>query len=179
MAVEKTTIARPYAKAAFEYALENKAFPQWTALLERAAFISESPLVKPLLGNPHVTAQDLFAIFRDVCGETCGEQGNRFLQQLAENDRLFVLPEVAQLFEQFRAEQEKSIEVDVASFMPLEEQQQQKIREKLKARLQRDIVLNCRVDTSLLGGAIIQAGDLVIDGSVRSTLENMKHQLIE
>lgn len=177
MPADTTTIARPYAKAAFHFALQFKALAEWSQFLQTAAFVSCVPAVIHFLQHPSTTPSQHYDLFADVCASVVDESRKNFLRLLADNNRLAVLAEVAFLFETLRAEQEKIVDVDVASFMPLSDEQQKQIMETLKQRLQRDVVLRCDTDPSLLGGAVIRAGDLVIDGSVRSKLNKMRHAL--
>lgn len=81
-----------------------------------------------------------------------------------------LLPEIKALYEVYRAEQEKILEVDVVSYSELTPAQQQRLSESLSQRLSRKVSLKISIDPSLLGGALIRAGDLVIDGSVRGKL---------
>ena len=175
---DNNTIARPYAKAAFEYALAHKELQQWSVFLQVVAQIGLDPQVAKLLKDPRVTSEQLSELFLGVSEKILFDGARNFINMLSQNCRLKVLPEVAGLFEALKAEQEKSVDVDVASFMPLNDAQKEKLVFALKERLQRDVLLHCRTDEDLLGGAVIRAGDLVIDGSVRGKLQRMRNEII-
>lgn len=176
--MDNTTVARPYAKAAFDSALETNSFAKWSSFLQMAAFISSDPAVIALLKNPLVSEQQLEDLYLVVCAKDSDEQTNNFIKLLALRRRLHALPEMAAIFETLRAEHEKIIKVDIASFKPLDETQKQKLQAALKQRLKREIDIHCRVDESLIGGAVISAGDIVIDGSLRSQLKKLRRELI-
>lgn len=169
---EKATIARPYAKAAFDYARERKAFPAWSQLLTTAAGIVADARVARLLGSPSVKPADLAAMIADIAGAT-DEQSKNFLGTLAANRRLALLPEIAAMFEALRADEENVAEVQVTSAVPLDDAQRQRLIAALQKRLKREVRLHVEVDGALVGGAIVRSGDLVIDGSLRSRLERL------
>ena len=175
---ENITIARPYAKAVFELALAEKALPAWSALLLTVAEVCVDARVAKLLHDPRISSDQLFDLFSAVSEKLLTDSSRNFLRLLADNKRLAVLPEVAVLFEKLRQQHEQSIEVDVRSTIALTDEQQQRLIANLKKRLQRDVILKCEIDESLMGGAVVQAGDLVIDHSVRSMLTKMYHQLV-
>jgi F-type H+-transporting ATPase subunit delta len=174
-----TTVARPYAKAAFELALEEKSLKAWSAMLYLMANIALNEEVKALVESPGKSAKAVSDFFIDVCGKHINQAGQHFLKVLSENNRLLVLPEICSIFEFLKAEQEKTLEVDVLSFEKLDKQQEKAMHDALKKKLSRDIQLNIKIDKSLLGGAVIQAGSLVIDGSVRTKLDNLNLGLQE
>ena len=177
MATALTTVARPYAKAAFEYALQDKALDQWSMLLRVLAAISVDEQVAPLLTDPRFSATQRYEFFSEVAKQWLDEHSRNFVNLLARNRRLAVLPEIAVLYESYRSEHEKTVEVLVTSFLPLSTEQIQRLSKTLKQRLQSDVTLNCQVDKKLLGGAIVRAGDLVIDGSVLGQLDKMRRHL--
>lgn len=175
---DKNTAARPYAKAAFEFALKQNNLAQWAMFLEAAAFVCVDERIQPLLIDPRVTTSDLYELFRDVCAQWMDDKSDNFLRLLAANKRLNLLPEMTLLFVAYRAEQEKTLDVDVFSFMQLTDEQQQHLSASLQKRLKREIALHCHIDEKILGGVIVRAGDLVIDGSVLGQLQKMHHQVI-
>lgn len=174
---EKATIARPYARAAFDYASEHRAFAAWTQLLATAAVVVTDAKVAPLLSHPSVAPADLAAMIADLAGESADENGRNFLGMLANNRRLALLPEIAAMYEILRAEAESVADVEVTSAVRLNAKQRQRLTGALKKRLKRDVRLHESVDKSLIGGAIVRSGDLVIDGSLRSQLERMANAL--
>jgi F-type H+-transporting ATPase subunit delta len=174
---ERVTIARPYAKAAFAEALKTKRLPHWSDGLEIAAAVSVDERVKPLFGNPHVPPAQLVDLMTSIGGASMDEPVRRFLLVLAENGRLSLLPEIAQLYEKMRAEQERVLDVTLTSAVELPAEQRERFAAALRRRFDREIRLHTQIDTSLLGGAVLQADDLVIDGSVRGGLSQLASQI--
>ena len=170
---EKATIARPYAKAAFDYASERKTYAAWTQLLSTAAAVVADERVEKLLNSPRVAPADLGQMIADIGGASVDEQGKNFLGTLAANRRLGLLPEIAAMFEELRAEAENVADVQVTSAMPLNDAQKQRLTSALKKRLRREVRLHVDIDAALIGGAIVRAGDLVIDGSLRARVEQL------
>jgi len=125
------------------------------------------------LSSPSLTSDQLAQIVIDVCADQLDEQGGNFIKVVAANKRLSLLPEIFSLFALLKANQEKSVDVEVVSAYELAEATQQKLSDALAAKLERTVKLDSVVDSSLLGGVLIRAGDLVIDGSVRGRLEKL------
>lgn len=175
---EKSTIARPYAQAVFDLAREHKALPVWSDQLALAAAVAADERVQRLIGNPSVEREQLAALFLGVCGDKLDAHGQNFIRLLAENKRFDVLPEIAAVFESMRAEAEGTIEAEVITALPLDDAQQKQLAEKLRTRLGRDIVFSIKTDESLLGGAIIRAGDIVFDGSAAGQLTRLANTLL-
>lgn len=174
---EKTTIARPYAKAAFELAQGKGKLREWSELLQCAAQAVAQPQLRVLIGNPRMEADKIGAMLAEVCATDVGEQGRNFLQLLAENKRLVLLPEIAGLYERLRAEAEQTIEAELVTAAPATREQQDKIVAALAKRLGRKVTLKARTDETLIGGAIVKAGDFVIDGSAASQLNKLASAL--
>jgi F-type H+-transporting ATPase subunit delta len=170
---EKVTIARPYAKAAFEYARESKQFAQWSELLATASAVVADERVEALLSSPRVKPADLVDVIAGVAGRTLDANGKNFLDTLATNRRLGFLPEIAAMYESLRAEIEKIADVEVISAVELNAAQRDRLTTVLKKRLQREVRLHVSVDPSLIGGAIVRSGDLVIDGSLKARLDRL------
>jgi F-type H+-transporting ATPase subunit delta len=170
---ERLTIARPYAKAAFETAQAKQQLAAWSRMLAAAAAGVSDPPVETLLGSPKLPKQQIAQIFIELVGQELGDSGANFIRLLAENRRLGLLPVIAQVFEQLRADAERTIEATVISASPLGEVERAALARALKKRLNREVTLQCETDSRLIGGAVIRAGDLVIDGSVRSKLERL------
>jgi F-type H+-transporting ATPase subunit delta len=174
---ERVTIARPYAKAAFAEARKTGRLSQWTDGLELAAAVSVDERVRPLFDNPHVEPAQLVELMSAVGGRAVTDEVRRLLVVLAENGRLAFLPEIAQLYEKMRAEQERVLDVTLRSAVELTDEQRQRFTAALRKRFDRDIRLHTQIDTSLLGGAVLQADDLVIDGSVQGGLTQLAAQI--
>lgn len=173
---ELTTIARPYAKAAFDYAVESKTIAPWQEMLAFAAQVSVNDTMKSLVTGS-VAAEKLAEIFNGVCGEQLDQHGQNLIKVLAENGRLQALPEISALFDQLKADFDKEIDVDVTSAVKLKKQQQTDLSQSLEKRLARKVKLNCSVDPELVAGVLIKAGDTVIDGSLRSKLNRLSDAL--
>ncbi len=168
-----TTLARPYARAAFETALQDGELQGWSVLLRLAAAIAQDPAVSQKLSEPSASGEQQVRVLVDLLGDEASEKQRNFLKVLAANKRLPLLPDVAILFDALKAEQEKRVEVDVVSAFALNESTEQKLAEALKNRLQREVSITTSVDRNLIGGLVIHAGDLVIDGSVRGRLNKL------
>jgi F-type H+-transporting ATPase subunit delta len=176
---EAITIARPYARAAFDLAERKRGgLGRWSDMLQVAAMVAEEPTMRQLLSNPRLSAEEKGELIIEICDTLYGEknllkQGANFIRLLAENHRLTELPEIAAIFEELRADAQKTIQAQLISAFPVNDEQRNKIVQSLNQRLQRDVQLECLVDESLLGGAIIRAGDLVIDGSAQGQLTKL------
>jgi F-type H+-transporting ATPase subunit delta len=174
---EKATIARPYAKAAFESAREHHAFDRWSTVLATASSVVQDERVARLLTSPRVKPEELSGLIGDIAGQSMDEKTRNFLATLASNRRLGLLPEIASMYEALRAEAENTADVQVVSAVELSETQKQRLAAALKKRLQRDVRLHCEVDASLIGGAIVRAGDFVIDGSLKARLDRLAGEM--
>ncbi len=170
---ELTTLARPYAKAVFAEAQEKSALDAWSddlALL--AAYAADADLAKVLV-HPSLTAAQQAQALTDVCGDKLNDAAKNLVAVLAENKRLPLLSEIAALFEGLKAQLQNTVDVVVTSAFELSSDQADKLAQALKAKLNCDVRLTSEVDESLIGGAIIRAGDLVIDGSVTGKLSKL------
>ena len=170
---ELFSIARPYAQAVFELARSSGDYTGWSQSLSAMAQVSRDPEMKRLIQNPRVSRQEIAQVIADVCGSGVGEEGRNLLRLLARNRRLHVLPAIADQYENLRAEAEQTVQAELESALPVSDSEQQRIADALTARLGRKVELVCRINETLVGGAVIRAGDLVIDGSVRARLEKL------
>lgn len=170
---ELSTLARPYARAAFEYARNAGELTQWAEQLATAAAVASDSVVEGMLGDPALTAQQQAKTLSDICGDSIGAQARNFVAILADNKRLPLLPEIYNLFEQYKANQEKSVDVEVISAFDLADEMRDKLARGLGAKLEREVKVRTSTDSNLLGGVLIRAGDLVIDGSVRGRLNKL------
>ena len=173
---EKVTLARPYAKAAFEAARDGKDFARWSEMLAAAAATVADARVVKLLSSPRVSPADLVELIAEA--SRADERGRNFLNTLAINRRLAVLPEVAAMYEELRADVENVTDVHITSAVQLDEAQRTRLAAALKKRLKREVRLHCEVDAGLIGGAVVRAGDFVIDGSLKARLERLATQLM-
>jgi F-type H+-transporting ATPase subunit delta len=181
---EKATIARPYARAAFDYATaaadRNGAYARWSRLLGLAGAVAGDAAVAPLLGNPKVPGGELVELIAGVAakqGLEVDAPGRNFLAILAQNHRLALLPEIAAQFEQLRADVENTVDVEVVSALPIGDAQRKALSEALAKRFGRAVRLRETIDETLVGGALVRAGDLVIDGSLKGRLERLATQM--
>src|SRR5262245_5231297 len=174
---DKTTIARPYARAAFADARSSGRLAPWSEALRAGSTAVQDERVQNLLGDPRVTPEQLAQLITEIAGSNLDEHGRNFVQTLAENRRLARLPEISQLFDQLKDAEEGVVDVTVTSAAPLGEDQQRSLAQALKRRLNREVRLHAETDAALIGGAVIRAGDLVIDGSLRSRLERIAYEL--
>ena len=170
---ELSTLARPYAKAAFEYAREHSALAGWSEQLTIAAAVAAEAGMGAVLNNPSLTDQQQAQTLNDVCGDKLGAEVKNFVSILASNKRLALLPEIHSQFELFKANQEKSVDVEVISAFDLAEATTEKLASVLGKKLERAVKVSTSTDKNLLGGVLIRAGDMVIDGSVRGRLNKL------
>ncbi|MFD1382929.1 F0F1 ATP synthase subunit delta [Rhodanobacter aciditrophus] len=170
---ELKTVARPYAKAAFEVAREQGQVAEWANMLSILATATTEPKLKNALQNPAFSAQEKATALADVCSEVITEQGKSYLLSLAYNKRLTLIPAIAELFEQFKLNYEKAVDVVVTSAFPMTTEQEQTLAASLGKKLDRNVNLTSETDASLIGGVVIRTGDLIIDGSVRGKLAKL------
>ena len=171
---DATTVAIPYARAVFEIAQSSGKLDQWSEKLALLAQIAANPDMGDVLGNPAIGRDDVATLVVDIADGALGGKGINLVKVLAENDRIAVLPEIARLFEQLKTEAENKIEAEVVSAMPLTAEQRESIQKGLKKRFGKDVELVEKEDPTLIGGAVIRAGDLVIDGSVKGKLNKLE-----
>jgi len=174
---EKQTLARPYAEAVFELAKARNELKKWSEMLGLIAAVAADENVTRLADDPRVDRARFLALFLGVCHQQIDEAGANFVRLLVDNRRLELLPEVVTPFETLKAEAEARVEATVVSAFPLETAQLERIREALRRKLGREVNIQAQVDKALVGGIVIRAGDLVIDGSVRARLQELAAHL--
>ena len=177
MAADTTTIARPYAEAAFACARETGTIPAWTDALDLLAAIAEEPTVADQISNRNVPRERIRDLILDVGGDALGGDAGNLVRLLADNNRFAVLPQIATLFEELMRRQQGVTQVQVLSAYAISADQQKELADALKAKLGADVELTVERDPSLIGGVQIHAGDLVIDGSVRGKLQQLATEL--
>jgi F-type H+-transporting ATPase subunit delta len=175
---ETLTLARPYARAAFASAQAGGALADWSSKLGIAAQIVADPRVHSLVGDPRVSNADVTQLLLPP-GDTLESAFAQLVALLVENRRATLLPDIAALFEELKRESERVLKVTLRSAVPIADTQADAIRVALKKRFGRDIELEQRVDASVIGGAVIDAGDMVIDGSVRGRLARLESALTQ
>jgi len=177
MAQEKITIARPYAEAVLGRAQETGTLDLWSDMLGLLSALVQSPEVADLVTNPRLSCGQLEGALLEIAGAHLSEEGQNLLRILVQNRRIPVLPDIATLYEQGKRECQGALQVQVLSAYALDEAQEKALSDALKERLQRDIEISSKQDPDLIGGVLIRAGDLVIDGSVRGHLHRLANQL--
>lgn len=177
---ESITLARPYAKAVFEIAHGSQTLEAWSQTLALLAGFTTNHSMQVMLGDPQVPAAVRAQVFIDLCeksGHKLDPHGRNFVKLLAEYRRLQLLPEIAADFETLRAQAENFMEVELRAASPVDATEQKRISEALHQKLGRRITLKYVEDKSLIGGAVLRAGDYVIDGSVRGKLVRLADAL--
>ncbi|MGD9659720.1 MAG: F0F1 ATP synthase subunit delta [Porticoccaceae bacterium] len=174
---ELSTLARPYAKAVFEYAQASGALEQWSSALAVLSAVVSQETMQKLLSSPELTTQQQAATLFDVCAESLDDKSRNLVQLLAENRRLPLLPFIREQFEALKLQRQQSVDVELVSAQPLDQAQQGKLVQALARKLERSVNITTSVDESLLGGVLIRAGDTVIDGSVRGRLTKLAEAL--
>lgn len=176
------TLARPYAKAIFEYALAEDKLTLWSQVLNDLALLVRDKEGARFLRNPNVTKTQQVELLQTSILKTppsaIQENVNNLLELLARNKRIFLIPDIAFLFDQLRAENQKTMLVKVRSYSKLTTEQEKKLKETLTKRLKCEITLDIKIDSSLIGGAIIQTNNLVIDGSVKTQLDKLHSVMV-
>ena len=178
---ELTTIARPYAKAVFDFAIEQRSIDKstvkkWEEMLGFLAEVVENDTMKDFLTSSF-SAEKLADTVISICGEQVDQYGQNLIRLMAENKRLTVLPIVFKEFQHYVEEYNAIAEVQVTSAQPLSIAQQEKVVAAMEKKLARKIKLNCNVDTSLIAGVIIRTDDFLIDGSSRGQLIRLANEL--
>ena len=170
---ELSTLARPYAKAGFEYAREKDALAQWSEQLATCAAVAANDGMDAVIDNPSLTDEQQAQTLNEVCGDATGQEVKNFVSILASNKRLSLLPVICAQFELLKSNLEKSVDVEVVSAFDLNDATADKLAQVLGKKLEREVKVSTSTDQDLLGGVLIRAGDLVIDGSVRGRLNKL------
>ena len=177
MSEEAITIARPYAEAVFQRAHESDALDAWSGMLAFLAAAATDSTLAAVIVNPLYDRQRLADLVIDIAGKKLSQEGANFVRVLAENQRLQLLPEIRTLFEEFKAESLRTIQVKVRSAYELSAAQKKTITAALQERLGRSVTIESELDPDLIGGVHIRAGDLVIDASAKGRLQQLANEL--
>ena len=175
--MEIVTIARPYAEALYRLASQTGALADWSGKLEKASAVASDVTMQDVISSPKFTRADIERIFLDVMGKDIDEEGQNLIRLLVENGRLALLPEISAQFEKLRAEQSGLLEAAISSAFPLSDEQVKEMVGMLEKRFARKVTAQVNVDPELIGGVKINAGDVVIDASIRGQLNNMTFAL--
>lgn len=176
---EIRTMARPYARGVFDIARQDNNLQAWSDGLGAVAAIVANDDVHRLIGNPVIADDALTEAIIAIAGDDLPKQGNAYVRVLVDNGRLTLAPAIAEQYEAMRAAAENRVEVTVTSAAAFSDEQKQELGQALQARLAARTELAFEQDENIIGGAIIRAGDLVIDRSVRSQLDRMQRQLTQ
>jgi F-type H+-transporting ATPase subunit delta len=177
MAQETIALARPYAEAVLKRAQETNALDNWSEMLWLLSTIVQSPEISAFITDPRLSRSQVETTLLEIGGDHLNEEGQNLLKILMQNNRLALIPDITTLYEQYKHEHQGAMRVLVQSAYALDEAQEQTLAAALKERLQRDIEIHSEQNSELIGGIIIHAGDLVIDGSVRGQLHRLANQL--
>ena len=174
---ELATLARPYAEAVFKTAKESETFAQWSEMLAFLSAVAEDRDIEKIIGNPKVGKDRLLQLMLDISQDPLNAEGTNFLKLLVENGRLQLLPEIARLYEQSRAEDEGYIEVDVKTAFAFTKEEEKKFAASLEKKLSKTVHMNVEIDKSLIAGVLVKAGDTVIDGSIKGQIQQLAKRL--
>lgn len=174
---EIQTIARPYAQAVFGLAQAAGDYQNWSDALRWLGAIAADPQVQELAQNPRIEEASLVRLIEDLAGDKLFDEAKNFLRLLTQNGRVLAVPQIAEQFESMRAEAEGTIEAELVSALEVPSDQQAKLARSLSKRLGREVSLNVVQDPALIGGAVLRAGDMVIDASVKGRLQKLAANL--
>jgi F-type H+-transporting ATPase subunit delta len=174
---ELAELARPYSEAVYKIAKENGTAQKWSEMLEMLSLVMLDQDISRAARNPRVGDERFIKLILDICSEALNKQGIAFVKVLAENKRLNLVGKIAEMYEQYRSDDEGYLTVDVTSAFPMDKKEQQSLSKTLGKQFGKEVRLNVKEDSSLIGGIIIRAGDKVIDGSVSGQIEQLAKQL--
>jgi len=174
---ELATLARPYAEAIFESAKENKSTETWSLVLQTLGYAMENKTLSAAVENPRVDRDALSNVLIKACKDFGGQEVENLIKLLLRNNRFHLIVQIRDLFEKMKADEEGYIEVDVKTAFPLTEKNEDRLSIVLAKKLKKDVRLSTEEDKSLIGGVLIKAGDLVIDGSMRGQIQKLAKRL--
>jgi len=177
MMAEKETVARPYARAIFDIAMQHNNLSEWSNMLYTAARIVEHEKVQRELANPILSAKERAAFVNSLAQNYFNSAMCHFIELLAENKRIPLLSEIVNHFERYRARSERVLQVKMTTAMELDHELQQQLINVLTKRYQCQVELEVEVDASIIGGAILYIGDQVYDGSLKGQLRRLHEQI--
>jgi F-type H+-transporting ATPase subunit delta len=169
----QSNVARPYAQALFELAQDQDNLSGWHDQLQLLALVTSDPSMANLTNDPHVSSEQLASLIIDVCGDNLHSQGQNLVRLLVKNGRVSDMADIADAYAARKADAEKVVAAEMITASEMNEAQQKKFSEALQAKLGRTVDLEFEVDEELIGGAVIRAGDWVVDGSVKAQLEQL------
>ncbi len=174
---ELSTLARPYAEAVFKIAVESKSANEWSNMLEFLSVVIQDKEVATIIVNPKVSQDKLTQLLLDICQDQLTKDGANFLKLLVQNGRLILAPQIAELYESYKADHEGYVDVEVISAYALSKEEQNKFAKVLEKKLDKKVHITTSVDKTLIGGFLAKAGDTVIDGSTKGQLQQLAKKL--
>ena len=171
------SIARPYAKAAFAYAKEQNDLASWSEQLALLSSLIEHAELRTILQNPGLSDAAQASLLIDIVHEKLSEPVKNFVRVLADNERLLALPAISELYDEYKAEAERVLDVELVSAKPIDNAEQNQLKTALQTKLAQAVNMTTNIDESLIGGVVVRAGDIVIDGSVKGRLQSLANQL--
>ncbi len=174
---ELATLARPYAVAVFKRAKETDSTKNWSKNLAFLATVLSDEAISGVVDDPKIGKSKLSTLLLDICQDQIDKEGGNFLKLLIENNRLSLIVAIAAIFETYKAEDEGSIDVDVSTAFAFTKESKESFNATLEKAFGKKINMKIAVDSSLIGGVLVRAGDQVIDGSVRGQLQQLAQRL--
>ena len=174
---EISTIARPYAVAAYKLGREQKALGKWSEMLGFAAAVASDAQIKAYIQDPKVVSSELLATFLKVCGDQLNENGQNLIKVLVEYGRLYILPEIYSAFEALKAQDEGTLDAEIIAATKISAADTKDLVKRLEAKFGKKIEASVSVDPEIIGGIKIIVGDTVIDASVKGQLQNLAYTL--
>lgn len=174
---ELSTLARPYAEAVFKRAIESNSAAEWSEILAFLSVVIQDEEMSVVIANPKVSQEQLTQLLLDICQDQLKEEGINLVKLLIQNDRIILTPQIATLYESFKAEHEGYVDVEVMSAYALSKEEQKKFATVLEKKLDKKVHITTSIDKSLIGGFLAKAGDTVIDGSIKGQLQQLAKKL--
>jgi F-type H+-transporting ATPase subunit delta len=174
---EAVTIARPYGVAVFRLAKEKNALAKWSEMLALAAGVAANAQMQIVIDDPKLASADVERLFLDICGDKLDQAGINLIKLLIEYDRLALLPQIAAVYEELKAQDAATLEAEITSAAKLDNKQVEVLVKQLQARFGKKVEASVAVDPEIIGGIKIVIGDTVIDASVRGRLQELAYTL--
>lgn len=174
-----TTIARPYAKAVFEIAKQDKSFDTWSEQLSFLAALVTNNSIRAVIGSPKLTHQQRSDVLLKVCADKIDQKCSALLQVLSQNNRLLVAPAIYSIFHRLSNKEQKITEMNVTTANALTSQEQKQLAKQLSDKFKAELELSFKTDASIIGGIILDTGDKVLDASVKSKIRQLTNTLID
>jgi F-type H+-transporting ATPase subunit delta len=174
---EISTIARPYAVAAFKLGKETKSLAKWSEMLKFASAVSTDEKMLAFILNPKVLANELQDAFLNVCGKNLNEQGQNLIKVLVEYGRMSLLPAISSAFEELKAQDEGVLDAQIIAAAKISATQTKDLVKRLEAKFGKKVEATVSVDPEIIGGIKIIVGDTVIDASVKGQLQSLAYTL--